>query len=157
MIKIKIVAIGKVKEDYFLKGIEEYSKRLQKFCEFEIVEVKEVNYKNPTTAEIEQIIKKESELISSHLTGAVVAMAIEGKLLSTSDLKDYIDKKSVSGQSEITFVIGGSYGLDENIKNRATDKISLSKMTFPHTMARLILTEQIYRAFTIMNNLPYHK
>lgn len=157
MIKIKIVAIGKVKEDYFLKGIEEYSKRLQKFCEFEIVEVKEVNYKNPTTAEIEQIIKKESELISSHLTGAVVAMAIEGKLLSTSDLKDYIDKKSVSGQSEITFVIGGSYGLDENIKNRATDKISLSKMTFPHTMARLILTEQIYRAFTIMNNLTYHK
>ncbi len=156
MIKVCIVAVGKVKEKYFLDGILEYSKRLSRFCEFSIKEIEEENYKNPSSAEIESIKEKEAQKILPHLKGKVAVMAIEGKKLSSEGLATLIkDYKDTSGV--ITFVIGGSYGLADEIKKRADAKLSFSDMTFPHTMFRLMLTEQIYRAFTILGGITYHK
>lgn len=156
MIKVNIVAVGKVKEKYFADGISEYSKRLSRFCEFKIIELPEENYKVVTDALIENIKEKEGEKILSNLKGYVVAMAIEGKKLSSEKLAGLI--KSVADTSGvITFVIGGSYGLSNAVKNKADQLISFSDMTFPHTLFRLMLTEQIYRAFSINSGSAYHK
>ena len=156
MIKVNIVAVGKVKEKYFADGISEYSKRLSRFCEFKIIELPEENYKVATDALIENIKEKEGEKILSNLKGYVVAMAIEGKKLSSEKLAGLI--KSVADTSGvITFVIGGSYGLSNAVKNKADQLISFSDMTFPHTLFRLMLTEQIYRAFSINSGSAYHK
>lgn len=156
MIKVNIVAVGKVKEKYFADGISEYSKRLSRFCEFKIIELPEENYKVVTDALIDNIKEKEGEKILSNLKGYVVAMAIEGKKLSSEKLAGLI--KSVADTSGvITFVIGGSYGLSKAVKNKADQLISFSDMTFPHTLFRLMLTEQIYRAFSINSGSAYHK
>ena len=156
MIKINIVCVGKVKESYFKEGINEYLKRLKRFCDISIIEVDEVNFFNPNPAQIQEIIEKEGKKILSHLKGKVIALAIEGKSLNSVDfsklIKNYADEKGV-----ITFVIGGSYGIKQEIKDKADLKLSFSKMTFPHTMTRLILTEQIYRAFCIIEGSAYHK
>lgn len=156
MIKVNVVAVGKVKEKYFADGISEYSKRLSRFCEFKIIELPEENYKVVTDALIDNIKEKEGEKILSNLKGYVVAMAIEGKKLSSEKLAGLI--KSVADTSGvITFVIGGSYGLSNAVKNKADQLISFSDMTFPHTLFRLMLTEQIYRAFSINSGSAYHK
>ena len=156
MIKVNLLVVGKVKEKYFADGISEYSKRLSRFCEFKIIELPEENYKVVTDALIENIKEKEGEKILSNLKGYVVAMAIEGKKLSSEKLAGLI--KSVADTSGvITFVIGGSYGLSNAVKNKADQLISFSDMTFPHTLFRLMLTEQIYRAFSINSGSAYHK
>ena len=157
MVKINIVAVGKVKEKYFQQGIDEYVKRLSRYAKITIVEVKEKNIANePNNAEIQEILKREGEEIKKELKGHVIAMAIEGKKLSSEGLANHLEKtKNLRG--EITFVIGGSYGLDDSIKSLANDKISVSDMTFPHTLLRLMLVEQIYRAFTILEDGKYHK
>ncbi len=155
MIKINVVAVGKVKENYFSLGIEEYSKRLGRFCEFKIEEVKEENYTSPTKSEIEEIKRKEAERILPKLKGKVFCMAIEGKILSSENLAEIIEKTTLNF-SEMTFVIGGSYGLDDSVKSKG-ELISLGKATFPHTLFRLLLTEQVYRAFTIISGTSYHK
>ncbi len=157
MIKIKIVCVGKIKESYFTEGVKEYEKRLSRFCQFQIKELKEENFNdNPTESDIQAIIKKEGESILKELKGEVILMDIQGKQYSSVDFSSLI-KSNVDTGKELIFVIGGSYGVSEEVKSKATSKISFSKMTFPHTMFRVMLVEQIYRAFTIINGAKYHK
>ncbi len=157
MIKVKIVAVGKVKEKYFSQAIDEYEKRLSRFCNFSIKEVKEENFEKVNPSVILEIKKIEGERIKKELEGFVFVMAIEGKQLSSEELSQKIVNLKNAGTSTITFVIGGSYGVCDSIKNLAKEKISFSRMTFPHTLFRLLLTEQLYRAFTIENGVSYHK
>ncbi len=157
MIKINVVAVGKVKEKYFLDGINEYAKRLKRFCDFNIIEVAEENYAKVDDKLIEKIKQKEAQSILKHLNGKVFAMAIEGKKLSSEKFAQLIKTNADLGGGVMTFVIGGSYGLDEQVKNKADMLISFSDMTFPHTFFRLMLTEQVYRAFSILEGSLYHK
>lgn len=154
MLKINLVCVGKVKEKYFAEGIAEYCKRLSRFCEFSVIETAEENSKNATSA---LICGKEGKSILPKLRGAVFALAIEGKKYSSRAFADELKRLTDGGANEITFVIGGSYGLSSEVKNRADGLISFSDMTFPHTLFRLMLTEQIYRAFCINAGTPYHK
>ena len=157
MIKVNIVCVGKVKEKYFSEAVSEYAKRLSRYCQFNIKEVKEENYvENPDSKEILSILKKEGENVIKELKGTVVIMDILSKQYSSSEFSSFVSKMVDSGE-EITFVIGGSYGLSEDVKKLAKHKISFSNMTFPHTLFRVMLVEQIYRAFMIMNNSKYHK
>lgn len=157
MIKINIVCVGKVKENYFLGGIEEYLKRLKKFADVSIIEVKEETFnQGETLLDRQKLIEKEGDEILKKIKGKVYPLCIEGKQFSSEELANLI-KNSIDKGEQMTFVIGGSYGLSDRVKNLADVKLSLSKLTYPHTMARLILTEQIYRAFTIINNSSYHK
>ncbi|MBQ8196708.1 MAG: 23S rRNA (pseudouridine(1915)-N(3))-methyltransferase RlmH [Clostridia bacterium] len=157
MVKINVVAVGKVKEKYFLDGINEYAKRLGKYCEFTITEIAEENYQKVDDALINQIKEKEGARILPHLKGYVFAMAIEGKNFSSNDLAVKLKNLTDNGSGVITFVIGGSYGLADGVKNKANELLSFSKMTFPHTLFRLMLTEQLYRAFSINSGSAYHK
>ncbi len=157
MIAMDIVCVGKVKEKYFFDGIEEYSKRIKKFADFRIIEVAEENYKNLSDGLVNQIMEKEADRILPNLKGFVIACALEGKKLSSELLsKKFVELKNL-GVSHVTFVIGGSYGLSDRVKRKADMLLSVSDMTFPHTLFRLMLTEQIYRALTIENGVKYHK
>lgn len=156
MIKVNVVAVGKVKEKYFSDGIAEYAKRLSRFCEFKIIEVEEENFKKAESGDISVIKEREGERILPHLKGRVFAMAIEGKRRSSEELSRLI-QTAADSVGVMTFVVGGSYGLSEAVKSRADGLLSFSEMTFPHTLFRLMLTEQIYRAFTILGGSAYHK
>lgn len=157
MLKVKIVAVGKIKEKYFINAINEYAKRLSRYANFSIVEVKEENFvMEPNDSEKAEILRREGANIKKELSGYIVAMCIEGKKLSSVDLANTLDKIKNSN-SEITFIIGGSYGIDESVKKLANLKLSISDMTFPHTLCRVLLIEQIYRAFSIINDGKYHK
>ena len=157
MLKVKIVAVGKIKEKYFIDAINEYAKRLSRYANFSIVEVKEENFViEPNDSEKAEILRREGANIKKELSGYIVAMCIEGKKLSSVDLANTLDKIKNSN-SEITFIIGGSYGIDESVKKLANLKLSISDMTFPHTLCRVLLIEQIYRAFSIINDGKYHK
>lgn len=157
MIKVNVVAVGKVKEKYFADGIAEYSKRLSRYCEFKITEVAEENYQKADGALINTIKEKEGERIIPHIKGYVYAMAIEGKKTSSERFAAAIKSLCDKGSGVITFVIGGSYGLSDAVKDRADELLSFSDMTFPHTLFRLMLSEQIYRAFSINGGSAYHK
>ena len=157
MVKVKIVAVGKVKEKYFLDGINEYAKRLKRFCQFSIVEVAEENYDKAQGKMLDVIKEKEAERILPNLKGFVFAMAIEGEKFSSENFAKKIKNLTDDGVGEFTFVIGGSYGLSDKVKKRADKLISFSDMTFPHTLFRLMLCEQIYRAYTINEGTAYHK
>lgn len=157
MLKVKIVAVGKIKEKYFIDAINEYAKRLSRYANFSIVEVKEENFvMEPNDSEKAEILRREGANIKKELSGYIVAMCIEGEKLSSVDLANTLDKIKNSN-SEITFIIGGSYGIDESVKKLANLKLSISDMTFPHTLCRVLLVEQIYRAFSIINDGKYHK
>lgn len=156
MIKVNVVAVGKVKEKYFSDGIAEYAKRLSRFCEFKIIEVEEENFKKAESGDISVIKEREGERILPHLKGKVFAMAIEGKRRSSEEFARLI-QTAADSVGVMTFVVGGSYGLSEAVKSRADGLLSFSEMTFPHTLFRLMLTEQIYRAFTILGGSAYHK
>ena len=150
--KINIVAVGKIKEKFFTDAINEYKKRLSKFCEFSIIEVPE---KSAET----NLIKKtadESELLLNSCKGTIILLDRQGKEISSPELADIIDKTSLSS-STISFVIGGSNGVSQKLKQQAHHSISFGKVTYPHQLFRVVLTEQIYRAFTINAGLPYHK
>ena len=151
--KINIVAVGKIKDDFLKAAVEEYKKRISRFAEITVIELPEAP---PSKTEAEQIAFESSEIFPK-LKGVIIATDIDGKQLSSKDFSSFIESKCVSGESEFTFVIGGSYGLDDKIKNSAALRLSFSKMTFPHQLFRVMLCEQIYRALTIKNNLPYHK
>lgn len=157
MLKVNIVAVGKIKEKYFQDAVKEYQKRLSKFCNLKIIEVKEENFvQEPNDAEKLTILKREGALIQKELKGYVIAMAIEGKKYSSVEFSSLLEKiKNQDG--EITFVIGGSYGIDDEVKQKSKLKFSFSDMTFPHTLFRLLLTEQLYRAFSINGGSAYHK
>ncbi len=155
--RVNIVAVGKIKEKYFTDAIGEYAKRLSRFCEFSVIEVDE--YKNQKTCEEEILItkKKEGERLLQKAKGMVIAMDKEGKMLSSEELAYKIKDICTYNASEISFLIGGSNGLSDEVIKRADYIISFGKITYPHQLMRVILSEQIYRAFTINNSVPYHK
>lgn len=155
---IDIIAVGKIKEKYFTSAIDEYQKRLSRFVKFTIVELPDEKIPDNASEKVcEQILEKEGEKILSKIKdGYVVAMCIEGTEVSSVDLSQIIEKASFSN-SRISFVIGGSLGLSPRVKARADFKMSFGKITLPHQLMRVVLSEQIYRAFKILNNESYHK
>lgn len=161
MIRVNIICIGKIKEKYFTDAVAEYAKRLTAFCRFSVTELSEERVKsnNPNQSQTDEVIKAEGKRILQKIgqSDYVVAMCIEGKMLSSEELSKTLDNISVGGVSTVDFIIGGSYGLSDEVKKRANLKLSMSRMTFPHQMARVILSEQIYRAFEISTNGKYHK
>lgn len=150
---IKVIAIGGIKEKYLKDAIEEYKKRLSKYIELEIIEIKEEGLLPPL-----QAMAKEAEKIKKHITEKeyIITLEIEGKEITSEELSKKIEEIMIIS-SNITFIIGGSYGLDKTIKELAKYHLSFSKMTFPHQLFRVLLLEQIYRSFKIMNNESYHK
>ena len=160
MIKIRIVCVGTLKEKFFRDAFNEYKKRLAAFCKFELVEIDEYKIQNnPSDSEIEKCLEHESEKILAKIpdNSYVIAMCIEGTELSSQKFARYIENVAVNKTSDITFVIGSSYGLSAAVKKRANFLFSLSTMTFPHQLARVILCEQVYRAFQISVGGKYHK
>ncbi len=158
MIKIRLVCVGNLKEKFLVEGVGEYAKRLQKFCSFEVVEVSEAkSFSKLNDSEINTIKEIEGEAILSKLKGYVVALCIQGKQFSSEDFSQEIQDLVNSGVGEITFVIGGSYGLSDKVIQKSNLKLSFSKFTFPHQLMRLIFVEQIYRAFNIASHSAYHK
>ena len=158
--RINIVCVGKIKEKYLKLGIDEFKKRLSKYCKLEIIELEDEKApENLSDKEMLIIKEKEGKKILSKIkdNSYVIALAIDGKNLSSEELAQTINKLGVRGVSNITFVIGGSLGLLDEVLSRADYKLSFSKMTFPHQLMRLILLEQVYRAYRINNGEPYHK
>ncbi len=158
--KIRILAIGKIKEKYLKDGIEEYVSRIRPYSQIEIVEVNDEPIPdNPNDSEIKKAIDSEGKKVLKLLKPSdyLIGLDLNKKELNSEQFADFLQKKFVLGGSSISFVIGGSYGLSDELKNRCNDSISLSKMTFLHQMTRLILLEQIYRAFKINRNETYHK
>ena len=158
--KITVITVGKIKEKYLEDAIAEYSKRLSRYCKLEIIQVADEKTPDRASEVVETQIKdKEGERILSHIkdTAYVVALAIEGKMISSEELAELIDGLGVRGESHIQFVIGGSLGLSKKVLERADYKLSFSRMTFPHQLMRVILLEQIYRSYRIVNGEPYHK
>ena len=151
--KVNIVAVGKIKEKFFTDAISEYAKRLSKFCDFNIIEVDESS--NITNIELKK--EKEGELLLSKAKGYIIALDGGGKLLSSEDLAELLKTNMTNGESEFSFVIGGSNGLSDLVKTKANKIVSFGKITFPHQLFRVVLSEQIYRAFTINNHIHYHK
>lgn len=157
---ISIVTVGKLKEKYLKQGIEEYLKRLGAYAKVDVVEV--ADEKAPeelSETEMIQVKQKEGERILAKINpdAYVIALAINGKLKSSEELADSLDKLATYGKSKVAFVIGGSLGLSDEVLKRSDEQLSFSKMTFPHQLMRLILVEQIYRAFRINRGEPYHK
>ena len=158
MLTVNLICVGKLKENYLRDACNEYSKRLSAFCKLNIIELSEHKLSNnPSDAEISQCIEIEGNSISAKLKGYTIPMCIEGKLLSSEELSSQLDTVMLNGTSEVSFVIGGSYGIDNSIKQNANLKLSMSHMTFPHQLARVMLLEQIYRSFQISSNGKYHK
>lgn len=158
--KITIISVGKIKEKYFTDAIDEYSKRLSKYCKLNIIEVKDEKTKENASATEEDIVKEtEGKRILEKISDSskVIALAIEGVEYDSIELAKKLESYRVSGTSDLTFIIGGSLGLHKSVLDKADLKLSFSKMTFPHQLMRVILLEQIYRSFRIINNEPYHK
>lgn len=157
---ISIITVGKLKGKYLKQGIEEYLKRLTAYAKVEVIEV--ADEKAPeelSELEMLQVKQKEGERILAKVSQDtyVIALAIKGKLASSEELADSLDKLATYGKSKFAFVIGGSLGLSEDVLKRSNEQLSFSRMTFPHQLMRLILVEQIYRAFRINRGEPYHK
>jgi len=159
MLTVQILCVGKLKEAFWREACAEYTKRLQAFCRFSIVEIPECKLPDhPAEAKILAALKAEGiKILSATGNSAVIALCIEGKQFSSEQLAEKISSMSVNGTSAVSFVIGSSYGLSEEVKQSADIKLSMSPMTFPHQLARVMLCEQTYRAFQIMNNGKYHK
>jgi len=150
---IKIICVGKIKEKYLIDAINEYTKRLSKYTKINIIEITDID--NPNR---EIILAKEKDLIKKHIDEKdyVITLEIEGNMLNSEELAKKIDNIFISN-SNITFIIGGSYGIHDEIKKRSNYKLSFSKLTFPHQLFRVNLLEQIYRSYKINNNESYHK
>lgn len=157
MMTINLICVGSIKEKYFTDAINEYKKRLSSFCKFNIIELKEINFSKVTSSEIEKIKELEGKEIISNLKKNNILLSLKGKEYSSEELANFISNKQTNGLSELTFVIGGSYGVSGEVEKEIQEKISFSKLTFPHQLMRVIFLEQIYRAFTILNNKSYHK
>ena len=158
--KITVISVGKIKEKFYSQAVDEYIKRLSRYCKPEIVELQDEKTPDEASEHEEEMIKaKEGERILKAIKddAYVVALAIEGKKMTSPGLADFIDKLGVGGTSHIQFIIGGSLGLAPEVLRRADFKLSFSDMTFPHQLMRVILLEQIYRAYRIINGEPYHK
>ena len=160
MQKVTILCVGKLKEKFYAEAVAEYSKRLKRHCTLEIIELPESRLPEaPSPAEIRQALAAEAALIEARLPkgGALIAMCIEGKELSSPALAEKVEQFGLSGASQLTFLIGGSVGLDAALKQKADLRLSMSPMTFPHHLARIMLLEQIYRAYQILSGSRYHK
>ena len=161
MQNIDLIAIGKMNAAYFAQGVAEYQKRLGGFCNFRIIELPEVQIadKNASDRQIAKALQKEGEaILASVRRGAyLVALCVEGKQVSSEDLAAMIADRAMSGAGDMAFVIGSSHGLDDSVKRAAQARISLGRITLPHQLARLVLTEQLYRACTINTGMKYHK
>ena len=158
--RITILCVGKIKEKFYREAIAEYEKRLSRYCKFEIIEVADEKTPDHASDTEETMIKnKEADRMEKYLKDSsyIIALAIDGKQLDSVQLSGKLESLGTSGTSHIIFVIGGSLGLSDRILNRADYKLSFSKMTFPHQLMRVILSEQIYRSYRIMNHEPYHK
>lgn len=158
MMNVTIISVGKLKEKYLRDAIAEYSKRLQAFCNFRIIELDESRLSEKSSQrEIEQALETEGKNILRNSQGFIFSMCIEGKQLSSEEFAKKFTDIGVSGTSAVTFIIGSSFGLSDEVKRKSDFKLSMSKMTFPHQLARVMLAEQIYRAFQINNGGKYHK
>lgn len=154
--KITLLTIGKTEDSYIKEGIEKYLKRLKHYISFKIVELPEL--KNTKSLTIDQQKAKEAELINKNIlnTDQLILLDEKGKELSSVQFSGFLNKKMLGSVQHLVFIVGGPYGFDPSIQNRADDKISLSKMTFSHQMVRLFFVEQLYRSFTILKGEPYH-
>ena len=158
--KITILCVGKIKEKFYRDAMDEYAKRLSKYCKFEVIEVADEQTPDKASPALEnQIKEKEAERILGKIkeNSVVCTLEILGKQLSSEAFAEWIQTTTLSGKSNICFVIGGSLGLHDSVIQRADFHLSFSKMTYPHQLMRVILSEQIYRAFRIISGEPYHK
>ena len=153
MIKLNIVAVGKLKEKFWVEAIAEYKKRLSKYAELNVIECPEGN----DEGNAQRLQKQEESGILKKIKGYCVLLAREGDIIKSEDIASLIEKESTLGNSEFTFVIGGSRGVSEEVKKRADKLISFGRVTYPHQLMRVILSEQLYRAMTIINKTNYHK
>lgn len=160
MQRVTVLCVGKLKEKFYLEAAAEYVKRLQRFCKLELVELPESRLpESPSPAEVQRALAVEAAAIRERLPkgGAVIALCIEGKPCSSVELSRRMEELAVAGKTQLTFLIGGSVGLDESLKQQADWRLSMSPMTFPHHLARIMLLEQIYRAYQISAGTKYHK
>ena len=158
--KITLITVGKIKEKYLKDAISEYTKRLGKYCKLEIIEVADEKTPDVSNEAIDNAIRtKEAERILKHIKddAYVITLEINGTQLTSEQLSQKIEKLGIQGTSHITFIIGGSIGLGESVLAKSNYALSFSKMTFPHQLMRVILLEQIYRSYRIINHEPYHK
>ena len=156
MLKINLIVMGYIKEKYLKDAISEYTKRISRFAELKIIELKESAPKSNSEAEILNCLKKDAEEIKQHLKGHLICLDIKGKQITSEEFASKIEKTTLTS-SEISFIIGASNGIHNEIKSICNEKISFSSMTFPHQLMRVIFLEQLYRAFTIINKISYHK
>ena len=157
---ITVIALGRMKESYMRSFIEEYEKRLSSMCKLNIIELSPCALPdNPSQKQIDAALEDEAKRITAKIPSQsrVISLCIEGKQISSEELAKTFEKTAVGGVGGVTFIIGSSFGLSEKIKKSSDERISMSKMTFPHQLARVMLLEQIYRAFSINNNGKYHK
>ena len=160
MQRVTVLCVGKLKEKFYIDAAAEYVKRLQRHCKLELIELPEQRLPDdPSPAEIQKALRAEGDAIREKLPkgGAVIALCIEGKPCSSQELSRRMADFAVQGKTQLTFLIGGSVGLDEDLKRRADWRLSMSPMTFPHHMARIMLLEQLYRAYQIAAGTKYHK
>ena len=160
MQRVTVLCVGKLKEKFYLEAAAEYVKRLQRFCKLELVELPESRLpESPSPAEVQRALAAEAVAIRERLPkgGAVIALCIEGKPCSSVELSRRMEELAVAGKTQLTFLIGGSVGLAEDLKRQADWRLSMSPMTFPHHLARIMLLEQIYRAYQISAGTKYHK
>lgn len=160
MQRVTVLCVGKLKEKFYLEAAAEYVKRLQRFCKLELVELPESRLpESPSPAEVQRALAAEAVAIRERLPrgGAIIALCIEGKPCSSVELSRRMEELAVAGKTQLTFLIGGSVGLDECLKRQADWRLSMSPMTFPHHLARIMLLEQIYRAYQISAGTKYHK
>ncbi len=160
MININFIVLGKLKEKYMKEFSAEYEKRLSGYCKLTVFELEPVKLSdNPSEQEIKNALTKETQMIKAKIpkNSFVFSMCIEGKQMSSEELSKKLEDIALSGKNNITFIIGSSFGLSDEIKQMSDYKFSMSKMTFPHKLARIMLTEQVYRALSITNNAKYHK
>nr|WP_302649365.1 23S rRNA (pseudouridine(1915)-N(3))-methyltransferase RlmH [uncultured Agathobaculum sp.] len=160
MLAVRLICVGKLGEKFWAAAVQEYAKRLGAYCKLEIIELPEQRLpQTPSAGEITQALDKEAALIEAKLPAgaAVVALCVEGREMSSEQLADWLGRLTVSGTSRLCLVIGGSCGLSDRIKQRASLRLSMSPMTFPHHLARVMVLEQLYRALNIAAGGKYHK
>ena len=160
MPKISILSVGKMKEKFYIDAASEYAKRLSRFCKLEILELPEDRLaENPSQSQIDAALSKEADLIRSKLppSATVIALCVEGQTRSSEELAQLLADAAISRESHVVFLIGGSFGLHPSVKSLAAVKLSMSPMTFPHHLARVMLLEQIYRGYQINAGSKYHK
>lgn len=160
MLTVTLICVGKLKEPFYLSAVEEYRKRLSGFCNLRVLELTETRLPDrPAQAQIDQALEREAALILEKVPkgSALIPLCVEGKELSSPELARQMERWAVQGQSALTFVIGGSFGLHPKVKEKGMFRLSMSPMTFPHHLARVMALEQIYRSFQINAGTRYHK